>query len=40
MNIAYNIKKHHGTIAMESEVGKGTTFTVAIPIEDLSYGFE
>jgi two-component system NtrC family sensor kinase len=34
MNIAYNIvKKHKGTIAVDSEVGKGTTFTIRIPVE-------
>ena len=33
MNIAYNIiKKHKGTIDVESEVGKGTTFTIKIPV--------
>jgi two-component system, NtrC family, sensor kinase len=34
MNIAYNIvKKHHGTIAVDSQVGKGTTFTIRIPVD-------
>ncbi len=34
MNIAYNIvKKHHGAIEVQSEVGKGTTFTVRLPVE-------
>ncbi len=33
MNIAYNIvKKHKGTIAVDSEVGLGTTFTIRIPV--------
>ena len=36
MNIAYNIvKKHNGTIRVDSEVGKGTTFTIRIPVEQL-----
>ena len=36
MNIAYNIvKKHNGTIRVNSEVGKGTTFTIRIPVEQL-----
>jgi PAS domain S-box-containing protein len=34
MNIAYNIiKKHNGTIDVESEVGKGTTFIIKIPVD-------
>ena len=33
MNIAYNIiKKHKGTIDVESTVGEGTTFTIRIPV--------
>ena len=32
MNVAYNIvKKHKGNIEVESEVGKGTTFTIRLP---------
>ena len=34
LNVAYNIvKKHKGKINVESEVGKGTTFTISIPVE-------
>jgi len=33
LNMAYNIiKKHKGTIDVESEVGKGTIFTIRIPV--------
>ncbi|MBW1740914.1 MAG: GHKL domain-containing protein [Deltaproteobacteria bacterium] len=33
LNVAYNIiKKHEGTIDVQSEVGKGTTFTIRIPV--------
>lgn len=34
MNVAYNIvQKHRGTISVISEVGKGTAFTIRIPIK-------
>jgi two-component system, NtrC family, sensor kinase len=37
MNIAYNIiKKHNGTIEVQSEVGKGTVFTIKLPAETSS----
>ncbi|MBT3368366.1 MAG: response regulator [Nitrospina sp.] len=33
LNMAYNIiKKHNGTIDVESEVGKGTVFTILMPM--------
>ena len=35
MNVAYNIiKKHQGSIDVESEVGRGTTFKIKIPLEE------
>ena len=35
LNVAYNIiKKHHGKIDVKSAVGKGTTFTIKIPVAD------
>jgi PAS domain S-box-containing protein len=34
LNVAYNIiKKHNGTIDVESTVGKGTMFTIRIPVQ-------
>ncbi|WP_459924328.1 ATP-binding protein [Desulfatiferula olefinivorans] len=37
MNVAYNIvKKHRGTIDVVSEVGKGTEFTVHLPLDQPS----
>ncbi len=34
MNVAYNIiQKHKGTIDIDSAVGKGTTFTIRIPVQ-------
>jgi two-component system NtrC family sensor kinase len=34
LSVSYGIiQKHHGDIIVESEVGKGTTFTVRIPVE-------
>lgn len=36
LNVAYNIiKKHNGTIDIESEVGKGATFKIQIPINSM-----
>ena len=33
LNVAYNIiKKHKGTIDVESQVGEGTTFIISIPL--------
>jgi len=35
MNIAYNIiQQHGGSIAVKSEKGKGTTFTVSLPVSE------
>jgi two-component system NtrC family sensor kinase len=35
LSISYDIiKKHNGEITVESEVGKGTTFTLSIPVVD------
>ena len=35
LSISYDIvKKHGGEITVESEVGKGTTFNIQLPIED------
>ncbi|MBW2086839.1 MAG: PAS domain-containing sensor histidine kinase, partial [Deltaproteobacteria bacterium] len=35
LNVAHNIiQKHKGTIDVASEVGKGTTFTIRIPVEE------
>jgi two-component system NtrC family sensor kinase len=36
LNVAYNIvKKHNGSIDVESEVGKGTTFIIRIPVDGM-----
>ena len=34
LNVAYNIiRKHHGTITVESEPNRGTTFVIKLPVE-------
>ncbi len=35
--VAHIINQHHGTIVMESEDGKGTTFIIKLPKEDASH---
>ncbi|MBW2185612.1 MAG: hypothetical protein JRG71_04160 [Deltaproteobacteria bacterium] len=33
MSIVYEIiKNHHGTIDIDSQVGRGTTFTIKLPL--------
>ncbi|HYW68345.1 MAG TPA: HAMP domain-containing sensor histidine kinase [bacterium] len=35
LSIAYGvIERHHGSIRVESEVGKGTTFFVRLPVPE------
>jgi two-component system NtrC family sensor kinase len=39
LSISYDIvKKHDGSIEVESEVGRGTTFTVRLPVKPVSGG--
>ena len=32
------IEKHHGSIEVESEIGKGTTFTISLPVKQPETG--
>jgi signal transduction histidine kinase len=35
LSVSYGIiRKHHGTLTVASEVGKGTTFTITLPVSD------
>ena len=41
LNVAYNIvKKHNGTIDVESRMGEGTTFIIRLPVEQIVKGGE
>jgi signal transduction histidine kinase len=41
LSMAYSIiKKHDGEIKVESEVGKGTTFVIRLPVEGTKEGEE
>jgi signal transduction histidine kinase len=32
------VQKHRGTIRFESEIGKGTTFVIQLPLEERTEG--
>lgn len=35
LSVSYGIiRKHHGTLAVTSEIGRGTTFTITLPVSD------